>query len=155
MDSMKKVLFVDFDGVLNNSLMWNLYGAFGMDSQSDYLSPKLVSKLNTIVETTNCGIVISSAWRNEYSLDDLKKFLINNNFKYPNNIIGVTPKTLLGHRGNEIAEWLKSNGELLVYAIVDDVQFNIEEMHPGKFVRTNSDYGLTHNDVEKIINILN
>ncbi len=153
--SRSKILFVDFDGVLNNAAMWFYSPSFGMDNQADYLSKTLTPKLNPIIEATDCYIVISSSWRMQYSLDEIKQFLTINGFKYSNKIIGITPKDRYGKREFEISEWLISYKNFSNYAILDDVAFNIETVHPNKFVKVNSDYGLTDENVIKIIEILN
>ena len=58
------------------------------------------------------------------------------------------------HRGCEIQEWLDSQTEPYVYAIVDDDRDMLS--HQRKyFIKTNTAIGITDEDVRHIINILN
>lgn len=58
------------------------------------------------------------------------------------------------HRGCEIQEWLDSQTEPYVYAIVDDDRDMLS--HQRKyFIKTNTVIGITDEDVRHIINILN
>ena len=151
-----KILFIDFDGVLNNKEMW----CHASDNTSlindtcQYLSQKLVEKLNLIIEVTNCDIVISSSWRTYHPIKELKSFLVKKGFKYSEKIIDVTPDVNAVKREYEINVWLTKN-PTESYAILDDIAFDIETEHPKRFVKTNSVYGLLDEDVKKVIEILN
>lgn len=132
--------------------MWGI----PFENQHEYLSSALVSRLNKIVESTNCHVVISSAWRADFSIEEIKGFLSTNGFSYPDRVIGVTPiNRSSGGRGSEIHQWMHNNETPISYAIVDDIAFDIEESHPNRFVKTDSHHGLTEDDAHKVIEILN
>ena len=59
-----KILFLDFDGVLN------CYDDIGRGP--DPINPAAVARLNVIVARTGARIVITSSWRLRYPLDALR-----------------------------------------------------------------------------------
>ncbi len=60
---MKKLLFLDFDGVLHPL------------GQGDEVLFSKSHDMAKVLENSSCKIVISSSWRFHYSLDQLRKFL--------------------------------------------------------------------------------
>jgi hypothetical protein len=88
----------------------------------------------------------------------------------PGKIIGITPssvndETLLDDdtdcidrfhiRGEEIKEWLKQHGKHVShYVIIDDMDNMLSE-HQSHYIQTNPEEGITENDAEKAITILN
>lgn len=158
-----KVIFLDFDGVLNSQqyMESDAYGtgkglAFG-DSQLD---PQCVDRLNRLIEATGAKVVISSSWRHIWSRGEITRMLKQRGFRHPESIIDVTP-SLLSQRGNELAQWLgqadegrRIGGEKVDgYVILDDsTDFNPDQME--HFVQTNPDIGLTDADVKRAISIL-
>lgn len=147
MKGINKYLFLDVDGVLNSVSWyreeWNKNHAY---PQGDF-DPKCVELVNRIVEETGCKVVVSSSWRTESNLQSIfdkagLKFKIHS----------ITP--FGSHRGCEIQEWLDSQTEPYVYAIVDDDRDMLS--HQRKyFIKTNTAIGITDEDVRHIINILN
>jgi len=151
-----KILFTDIDGVLNNKTLWHqtFNDGEGIENPANYLSPKMIDILNRIIESTDCDVVISSSWRTEYSLNNLKKYMVDKGFLYPNKIIDVTPNISATKREYEVSVWLLRK-TLKAYAILDDVCYGFEEVHPNQFIRTDSVFGLTESDADKVIKILN
>ena len=147
MKGINKYLFLDVDGVLNSVSWyreeWSKNHAY---PQGDF-DPKCVELVNRIVEETGCKVVVSSSWRTESNLQSIfdkagLKFKIHS----------ITP--FGSHRGCEIQEWLDSQTEPYVYAIVDDDRDMLS--HQRKyFIKTNTVIGITDEDVRHIINILN
>jgi hypothetical protein len=134
-----KIIFLDFDGVVN---------AFNEPESLRKLSEACVEMLNLLVEKTDADIVITSTWRILHSMADLRQILINAGFKFPYKVIGKTPRG--GRRGTEIEEWLKAfPKEIELFVILDDDS----DMEPfmDRLIRTNSDTGLTIDDVERAI----
>lgn len=83
-----------------------------MYPQGDF-DPKCVEIVNRIVKETGCKVVVSSSWRAEANLQSIfdkagLKFKIHS----------ITP--FGDHRGCEIRDWLASETEPYVYAILDD-----------------------------------
>ena len=98
-------------------------------------------------------IVISSAWRLGYSLDNLKELLTLNKIK--NEVIGVTPS--IGKpssiRGDEIKEFLNSNPRIKNFLVIDDNSvFDLGDPYIKNFLKTSPFTGLTPEDTQTIIN---
>lgn len=63
---MKKIIFLDFDGVLNTEYNQNLlmyHGKSWKDKYGAFFDPETVAELKRIVEETNADIVIESSWK--------------------------------------------------------------------------------------------
>jgi len=69
-----KVIFLDFDGVLN-SRRFMLECAEGGRSGVTGLDPKAVAHLNRICRQTGAAIVVSSSWRIGRTLEQLREVL--------------------------------------------------------------------------------
>jgi hypothetical protein len=160
---MKKVIFLDIDGVLNVC-----YGE--SDDYGQLFHPHLVENLKTIIDATEAKIVISSTWRHN-GLSTMKNMWMDR--MLPGQVIDITPdlnrklKSGLWYspiRGEEIKAWL-SNNEVDAYVIIDDDKDMLEEQLPN-FVKTSGNthhldhvdgggYGLTKKCAEQAIRILN
>lgn len=139
-----KVLFLDFDGVLNT-------GSYGIE-------PDKVLRLNSVVNQTNCYIVISSAWRLNHSLDELKGELERAGFYFSDRVIGMTPDYYdcpnRYARGVEIAAWLASplGRRTKTFAIVDDTDYMATVK--DRLVRTKFSIGLDEHAVQQLVDLL-
>lgn len=156
MIKMQKIIFLDFDGVLNTQ-RW---------CQNTF-DPNAVACLSTLIEKTGADIVVSSSWKN-LGYDWIKEMWKER--ELPGDVIGVTPNTISDEmllkisledmeegalKGYEIEEWLSKNGKhLKSYVIIDDNDTFLPKQRPH-LIKTNPFYGLRKNDVEKAINILN
>lgn len=166
---MKKILMLDIDGVIatpesiDESGEWNL-------------TRKCQELLGEILDKTNAEIVISSSWR-LHTVEDTIEYFKEKGFLYCDKIIGVTIRGyhhikkgvhLSIPRGVEIKQWIDANihsdngknwdkkeiGKDFNYVILDDDNDMLLE-HANHFVNTDSEIGLTMNDVLKAIDILN
>ena len=153
---MSKLIFLDIDGVLDTY-------------KSRYqLDPELMERLGTLLERTGARIVVSSSWRAtdvagtvEFMTDPDNPSVGSHPFPYTDKIVGVTPilySVVDGDidrpatRGEEIAAYLKAN-PCDNYVILDDDR----EMLPDQwehFVPINDEFGLTDENVQKAIAIL-
>jgi histidinol phosphatase-like enzyme len=155
-----KILFLDFDGVLNSEKYfeeWILLNPDRRGSLINQLDPKKVDLLNRIINATGANVVISSTWRILHSMEELKDILISFGFKYPQNIIDETPQTFSGYRGREINLWLtysnESDESVDQFVIVDD---NSDmEPHMNNLVQTTWKDGMQESHMIEIINRLN
>ena len=153
-----KILFLDFDGVLNNEQEFRRWqkGGKPADLQAwDCIDPKNVDQLNFIVEQTDCRIVVSSTWRTVHTLEWLKNHLERFGFKFKDNIIGITPGNDIIPRGKEIQQWLETEGKKLGvtrHAIVDD---NIDYYMQPHVIQTYEEIGLNHQKAKQLVNKLN
>lgn len=171
---MKKVIFLDIDGVLNSDR--TLYEDISLEDD-------LILNLKEIVDKTEAKIILSSSWRlsteaiakfmdtldkfglaisgmtcdgvdldwlEKYKFDTTKKYL-DTKFDYDENKqIKITHD-----RGAEIFKWLHDHDDC-AYVILDD---EIEDIKPyfneSVIVKTSYKTGLTKEDVKKAIQILN
>lgn len=158
---MDKFIFLDIDGVLNSKQYYIeksepkrlrelkekfegviAYGLANIDS-------KAVSLLNKITNKTGAKIVISSSWRGISSLYTILKLA-----GITSPIYGETPRLMSRWRGYEIKAWLEGIKEPYKYVIIDD-DSDMLESQLDHFVQTNWEVGLTEEDVNKAIKILN
>jgi len=141
-----KIIFLDFDGVLNSLDAILHSGSYGGLTP---LFKKHVEVVEFVIKHTNAKIVISSTWRLGNTLKQLQELLPT----LP--IIDVTPIFQDKIRGLEIQVWLDSNKELCVenFLIIDDDN-DMGDLK-SKLVLTKFDYGLTYVEAEKCIEMLN
>jgi len=160
---MKKVIFLDFDGVLlpqtfekfmdgmhtlsNGKVQTN-------DKYDNLFAPHCIDYLKTIIENTNAKCVVTSQWRNSMDYDKIKEMF---SYRYGNQIkiIGVTPILNGKKRGEEIAKYLKNN-KVDKYVILDDMDYSqFEDNQREYLVKCNEILGITTDEVEKSIELLN
>lgn len=145
---MKRYLFLDIDGVLNQigrrPDAWEKY-----HSNDYYLMYSKVELLNLLPEGTE--IVISSSWRKAVSLEKIKSLLEECGLKIP--VIGVTP-SLYKTRGHEIKEWLRQHPEECKFAIFDDDGDFLVEGIFEKWIHVKGSDGLKREHMDKAIALL-
>lgn len=155
---MKKILFLDFDGVLvtdrgQQSLLST--GGTLRDDHGALFDPECVECLKEIIDATDAEIVVTSTWKMEMGLDGIRQMWRDRDL--PGNVIGVTPDIDPIHRGDEIAAWLNSYGEDCRYAIIDDTPFTDffrEEQLPHLF-KVDERVGITEVTARQVIAYLN
>jgi hypothetical protein len=168
---MKKIIFLDIDGVLATPECITEYGTWGLVESKQNLFKKLM-------DDTNAEIVLSSSWR-KWDLEGTKQFMKQEGFWFWDKIIGVTirayqylDRTKKIHlslpRGVEIQQWIDTNihsdngknwerkklNTDYVYVILDDESDMIYSQR-NNFVQTDSKLGLSEEDVEIATKILN
>lgn len=107
-----------------------------------------VKALNKILTQTDSDIVISSTWREFFSLDQLK--FIMNHFGIIQNPFDITPVRYF--REDEIKEWMDTNSFNGNFCVIDDMCL---DMFGDNFIQVKCDVGLDEEDAEKAIKILN
>jgi hydroxymethylpyrimidine pyrophosphatase-like HAD family hydrolase len=149
---MIKVLFLDIDGVLNTDRQqWHcqMNCITPIDEFGYEFDHKAVDNLATILEETGAEIVISSSWK-FLGLQTLQKMWEDR--KLPGTILDITPDGK--SKGWEIDEWLmECESQVNRYAIIDD-ENDILPKQLNHFVQTNSQFGITCKDAERVITIL-
>ena len=149
-----KVIFLDFDGVLNSAKYLLGCGDCGMA-----IDPTRMVLLKQIVDATNSKIVLSTSWREHWSSDfskcDHTGALINDIFnKFGLQIWDKTPE-LHAKREMEIKGWLDMYPEVKSFVVLDDRLLSAEYLN-GHFIKTSNHFdGLDESDVQKAIDILN
>ena len=180
MNNINKLIFLDIDGVLNNTTWFNWcykHPEFEKEGGDRNINPDCVKKINDICYKTGAYIVLSSSWRlwsfevtinNLKAYRDLKPIL--------NKFVGITPRNEESYfsRGEEITYFLNCcrkrnfytvDGNQLVdkkysfnqfpkYVIIDDDNdFLYNQV--SFFIKTDFENGITDKDVESAIKILN
>ena len=154
-----KLIFLDVDGVLNNTQNIKKYRLFFRGKRRLLVDVKpfvYLKKLLKEIEKNNIDakIVISSSWRVGSIASDWKKLFLH----YFNNaeiVIGRTPY-LYKDRGIEILELIeiaKEKGHMIDDYIVldDDIEDIINHINYERVMKINRRYGLTSRDIEQIL----
>jgi hypothetical protein len=151
-----RVLFTDFDGVMNSvgSMIYNnrlrLLGLSDIPTHEAF-DPIASSNLQYILEELpDVQVVVSSTWRKHKTLVALQKVFEVNRI-LPERMIGTTPVSEEGYRGKEIEQYLKEHPEVKSFVIIDDDKDL--EPYMDRLVRTNSSNGLTFTDAQKVIEL--
>lgn len=145
-----KVLFLDVDGVLNHEAVYLEGGTHPR------LDAACLARLKRVLEITGAVIVLSSSWR----------FYIADRHLAPAfdwagipRWIDVTPRAPDGHRGTEVAAWLREHQlrervAVERYAIIDD-DSDFLPSQQSQFVHTSfREGGLTDAMADRLIEIL-
>lgn len=113
---MKRVIFLDVDGVLNSLQYFDKCRASGVDENDD-IDNECMMILKTIVDRSGADIVLSSTWRR---IPQLRDRLVERLARYGLSIIGDTPTIYGKERGDEIKQWLDGHSEYESFIILDD-----------------------------------
>ncbi len=152
-----KVIFLDFDGVLNGIRYINLMtreNKFGI-----LLDPERLELLKQIVDETDAKIVLSTSWREHWNRNpqfcDEIGDEINQTFgEYGLEIYSKTPD-ITAQREYQIESWLKEHTEAESFIVLDDMAMDLPFLN-HRFIRTSGFLGgLTEDDVEMAIKLLN
>lgn len=148
-----KIIFLDFDGVLNSEKYIRSCGHHGV-----VLDPSRMKLLSQLIISTDAKIVLSTSWREHWDNDKSKcdetGLLINKIFaEYGLSIFDKTPK-LRSDREDEMKMWLEQHQEVTNFVVLDDA-FLCTDYLQNHFVRT-SNYrnGLSEENIKEAIEIL-
>ena len=154
-----KLIFLDVDGVLNNTQNIKKYRLFFRGKRRLLVDVKPVVYLKKLLEeieknNIDVKIVISSSWRVGSIASDWRKLFLH----YFNNaeiVIGRTPY-LYKDRGIEILELLKiakEKGDMIDDYIVldDDIEDIINHINYEKVMKIDRRYGLTNKNIKEIL----
>ena len=159
---MRKILFLDIDGVLNPRWWENKFDKTPIDQFGYAFDAKCVAYLAKIIKETKADIVISSSWKC-WGLPALKEMWRNR--KLPGQVVDITPDIMsdevllnaelssadqLYTRGCEIKGWLlQHKDEDVRYVIIDDMDNYLSEQQ-SRFVQTDPEIGLSETDAVKV-----
>ena len=170
-----KIIFLDLDGVLNTANYYDRLQHEHLPTEDIFgtlFDPKAVEQLSHIIDSTNAQIVISSSWRYSgivnmramwkarqlpgeiyditslHVADDYIQSQMENN---PNDFDLYDAMILA--REMEIALWLEEHPEVTNYVILDDL--DSFRQHEAHLVKINPKTGITNDDAEQVITILN
>ena len=153
---MQKIIFLDFDGVLNTEYYQGLLQFQGKQWQDEYgalFDPKAVKHLQRIIDATGADIVIESSWK-YFGLEAMQELWRVRSL--PGGVIDITP-SLTGNasKGEEIAAWLSEHAMSDArYVIIDDEYVVLDSQIPY-FIWTNPYEGLTEDQANRAMLILN
>ena len=165
---MNKIIFMDFDGVLNTEYYQELLQFQSkpwQDEHGAYFDPNAVKQLERIIDATDADIVVESSWK-YLGLDAMKEPWNVRNL--PGRIIDITPSTRsdeyllnvdlddfsnkMHHcKGLERSSWLSEKGlSNTRYVIIDD-EYVVLESQLSNFILTNPYEGITEEQANKAI----
>ena len=156
-----KVIFLDIDGVLNSVtdfLEARHYGHIHNEG-IEIISPGKLYLVEHIIGKTDAKIVISSSWREMYSLKELYDMFYIRGFTLPRtSIVGKTEicESDVDHysrRSIEISKWLDVHDHVESYVILDD-EDRFESRHKNNLVTTNMFDGLNMSLADDAVLIL-
>lgn len=149
-----KVLFLDCDGVINDSNDLCVMNGIWDENSKYALTHGLVANrrktklIENIIKETECKVVLSSAWR----LFPQGRETVEH---YGIPIHDTTPN-FDGKRGEQIQYWLNEHPEVTDYAIVDDDSDMLDHhFSERRFFQTDPNYGITDTIAYRIIWRLN
>lgn len=132
-----RVIFLDFDGVLNGDY-WDSRPCPAPRGSVEWLlrqlDPSRIALLNDLVERVTGAlpmpcIVLSTSWRTHLPLYQLREMLENVGLRAP--VIGATPYVKLGAihapRDREIASWVDSTRPS-AFVVLDDWEMTVPEV---------------------------
>jgi hypothetical protein len=140
-----KVVFLDFDGVLNGFERWPDWAG------RRWLDLDAIARLNVITEATGAVIVVTSTWRLSPSCDVVR---LLGSAGVLAEVIDVTADLAGEDRGTEIYDWLNNTAEPVDGYVVldDDADMGYVSDH---LVRTTWAEGLQDEHVDQAIAVLN
>jgi hypothetical protein len=141
-----RIIFLDFDGVLNSRRFFATRPPDGADDEA--LDPTAVARVNRIVERTGARVVVSSSWRLSDPVERIVAILRQHGFA--GEVVGTTP-VLAGSRGREIRAWLRASRGITSYVILDDAT-DMDGL--GRHVLTRAEDGLLDEHVELACRLL-
>lgn len=179
MKDINKIIFLDFDGVINSTAYYTWvheHPEFLKAGGHRHIDPDSVKKVIELCDKTGASIVISSSWRlmsleqtlkNLNGIRDLRPIL--------ERTVGITPRTDSRERGLEIKYFLNAcrkqnfitfTGYVLAdrksckfdfypeYLILDDDTDILEEQY-DRFIHINNAVGITDRNILEGVKILN
>ena len=154
----KKILFLDFDGVMVTDRYQEQLTASNSPLQDCYgtkFDPICVECLRQIVENSGADIVVTSTWKMSKGLKGIQKMWEARSL--PGKVIGITPDIDLIHRGDEIDAWLAECKADCRYAIIDDcpIQDFFNEQQQQFLFKVDERTGLDESTMLNVLEYLN
>ena len=148
-----RVLFLDYDGVVNIS-MWNERGtkrSFGYPEDGKVNHFQAVQWVSEFCERCHYDIVVTSTWR---KYGNYKECLISGGLRKGIEILGKTEdlSAVGGKRGDEIKLYLDTHPEIKYYIIADDIDEVLPEQREH-FVQTQIEYGFCEKEMNLCVDI--
>lgn len=157
-----RLVFLDFDGVLNSFDWWKRRPSKGEHTMLDRclhnLDPDALKRLGRLLEASGAYVVVSSVWRKNWTLLQLQNMLESRGLErqYALRLRGCTPEHQQIRdgktgRGWEIDTWLEVTPNANFVIIDDDSDM---DPHMDRLVQTEPEWGLTDERVDQALRIL-
>lgn len=153
-----KILFLDFDGVINTPIWANYKNKSGIEEfccrratpYDGYVNNyQAICWLNKLYEETPFDIVVTSSWR---EMGNCEKYLQNGGLNKNIKIIGQID---LGNNRQQLIErWIKQNDFKGDFIILDDQDYYYNNYFKQFLIKTNSLLGFTIIDFKKAKELL-
>ena len=152
---MRRIIFLDFDGVLNTEYYQGLLQFQGKQWQDQYgafFDPRAVRQLKRVIDATGADIVVESSWK-YLGLEAMQELWRVRNL--PGRVMDITPSlTDNASKGEGISAWLSEYATPDTrYVIIDDEYVVLDAQIPY-FILTNPYEGLTEEQANRAISIL-
>ncbi len=149
-----KVIFLDFDGVLNSERYVKEHGPTRMT-----IDPARMVLLKKLINATDAKVVLSTSWRRHWSLvsEQCDKIGQEINALFRKNGIEIYDKIpeCSYKREKEIEKWLEDYPQVKNFVVLDDLFLSSPKLK-GRCVKTAATKnGIEESDVKKAIKILN
>ncbi len=140
----RKILFLDFDHVLNTSETLE---------KGIFFAKKNVDVLNAILDNIEVYIVVTSMWRIAATVEELEELLVQAGVHATGRVLGATPCMEDSPRGAEIMTWLEQSQPSTDEYVILDNRADMEEII-SHLVQTDPRYGLIQEQVDEIVSLL-
>ncbi len=132
-----KVIFLDFDGVLNSAK----YRESVKDCHRDFINEFNLERLADFVRQTNAEIVLTTSWRRFWNEGEKQEHPIGERInelfsKYGMKIHSKT-EDFNNNRNLEVSDWLARHDNVENYVIFDNFDFFWSKTNRAHFVKTN------------------
>ena len=151
-----KIVFLDFDGVMDTAYYDDVLFEQGLSACDDFgpvFDPECVKNLEEILDKTGASIVVTSSWKEFMPYEDfLDMWTVRG---LPGFVTDVTP-SVGRKRGDEIDAWLDECEADCQYVIIDDLDgSNFNEHQLSRLLVVNPYNGIDDVTVERAIALLN
>ena len=148
-----KVIFLDFDGVLNSEKYFKRVSGTGL-----VIDPSEMELLKQIVTATDAKIVLSTSWREHWSknTDECDAIGLEIEAIFRSYGLEIWDKTQSSYRRREpeLKDYLDAHPEVENFVVLDDMLLYADYLKKH-IVKTSGYRGLDQIDTEKAIAILN
>lgn len=148
-----KVVFLDFDGVLNSVSYCRLHHEPGIP-----IDPTRMALLRKIIKATDAEIVLSTSWKEHWDVDpnqcddigkEINRIFYHHGIRVYDKISDVEKS-----RSVNIARWLSAHKEVTCFVVLDDMSMDEGVLKNHCVLTSRLRNGLDEEDAERAIEIL-
>lgn len=150
---MKKIVFLDYDGVVNRKMWTCLDGKwvcrYGYPEDGCVNDGQAVQWVSEFCEKYGFDIVVTSTWR---KYPEWEISLRGGGLRDSVKILGSTPLPTKD-RADEISEYLTAHPEIEEYLVFDDKETLSESVHSPRLVLCKKERGFGEEEYDKAVEI--